>query len=53
MFRGGGELWLAAGFCMPFSVTGLSGDVLTALDEFVRKADVFRRGDFAFVVGLA
>ena len=38
---------------MPFSVTGLSGDVLAALDKFVRKADIFRWGEFAFVVGLA
>ena len=35
---------------MPFSVTGLAGDVLTALDEFVCKADIFLLGDFAFLV---
>ena len=46
-------LGLAAGVCMPFSVAGLAGDVLVALDEFVRKADIFRLGEFAFVVGLA
>ena len=35
---------------MPFSVTGLAGDVLTALDEFVCKADIFLLGEFAFLV---
>ena len=49
----GGKLWLAAGFCMPCSVTGLAGNVLAALDEFVRKAAIFFTGEFAFVVGLA
>ena len=44
---------MAAGFCMPFSVAGLLGDVLVAFDEFVRKAAIFFTGEFAFVVGLA
>ena len=44
---------MSAGFCMPFSVTGLSGDVLVAFDEFVRAAAIFFTGEFAFVVGLA
>ena len=44
---------MAAGFCMPFSVTGLAGDVLAAFDEFVRGAAIFFTGDFAFVVDLA
>ena len=35
---------------MPCLVTGLAGDVLAALDEFVRKTDIFRRGEFAFLV---
>ena len=35
---------------MPFSVTGLAGDVLAALDEFFRAAAIFRQGEFAFLV---
>ena len=53
LFGGGGKLWLAAGFCMPCSVTGFTGDVLAAFDEFVCQADLFRRGEFAFVVDFA
>ena len=52
-FWGGGKLCLAAGLGMPFSVTGLAGDVLAALDKFVRKADIFLLGDFSIVVGFA
>ena len=35
---------------MPCSVAGLAGDVLAALDEFVCKADIFRLGEFTFLV---
>ena len=35
---------------MPSSVTGLSGDVLVAFDEFVRAAAIFSTDDFAFTV---
>ena len=38
---------------MPFSVAGLAGDVLTALDEFLSGAAIFFTGDFSIVVGLA
>ena len=38
---------------MPFPVAGLAGDVLAALDEFVRGAAIFFTGEFAFVVGFA
>ena len=44
------RLGLAAGFCMPFSVAGLAGDVLAAFDEFFRAAAIFRQGEFAFLV---
>ena len=35
---------------MPCSVAGLAGDVLTAFDEFIRAAAIFRQGDFACLV---
>ena len=35
---------------MPCSVAGIAGDVLPALDEFVCKADIFRLGEFTFLV---
>ena len=35
---------------MPFSVAGLAGDVLAALNEFIRAAAIFRQGEFAFLV---
>ena len=35
---------------MPCSVAGLAGDVLAALDEFVRAAAIFFTGEFAFLV---
>ena len=35
---------------MPFSVTGLAADILTAFDEFFRAAAIFRRGEFARLV---
>ena len=52
LFWGGGELWLSAGFCMPFLVTGLAGDALAALDEFVRAAAIFFTvaREFVFIV---